>query len=72
VRAIDIATPFRDFDDFWTPFLGGQGSAPTYAMSLDEARRTLLRERLREVLPQNPDGAIHLSARAWAVRGVVV
>ena len=27
-RAIDIPTVFKDFDDFWTPFLGGQGPAP--------------------------------------------
>jgi hypothetical protein len=26
-RAIDIQTDFKDFDDFWAPFLGGQGSA---------------------------------------------
>src|SRR5215475_8731472 len=25
VRAIDIPTIFRNFDDYWTPFLGGQG-----------------------------------------------
>jgi hypothetical protein len=23
-----VATYFRDFDDLWTPFLGGQGPAP--------------------------------------------
>lgn len=27
-RPIDVPTPFRDFDDYWTPFLGGQGPAP--------------------------------------------
>ncbi|HEX2996099.1 MAG TPA: methyltransferase domain-containing protein, partial [Anaerolineales bacterium] len=25
-RPIDIATDFKDFDDYWIPFLGGQGS----------------------------------------------
>lgn len=25
VRAIDVPTVFRDFDDYWAPFLGGQG-----------------------------------------------
>src|ERR1043166_5389025 len=24
-RAIDIETHFKDFDDYWNPFLGGQG-----------------------------------------------
>ena len=69
VRPLDVATPFRDFDDYWTPFLGGQGPAPGYAMSLNEADRSRLRERIRAALPRRPDGAISLSARAWAVRG---
>jgi len=68
VRAIDVATRFRDFDDYWSPFLGGQGPAPGYAMSLDEERRSALRERIRSALPFEKDGSIHLIARAWAVR----
>lgn len=70
VRAIDIPTVFRDFDDYWTPFLGGQAPAPRYAMSLSDERRVELRERLRGTLPVQPDGSIHLIARAWAARGV--
>jgi SAM-dependent methyltransferase len=69
-RPIDIATDFRDFDDYWSPFLGGQGPAPTYTMSLDEERRTALRERIRAGLPFAIDGSIPLVARVWAVRGV--
>lgn len=71
VTAIDIATEFVSFDDYWEPFLGGQGPAPAYAMSLDDARRSALRERLRGVLPVQADGSIGLIARAWAVRGRV-
>ncbi|GIH76060.1 methyltransferase [Planobispora longispora] len=69
VEAIDVPTVFRDFDDFWTPFLGAQGPAPAYAVSLTEDHRSALRELLRERLPAEPDGSIALSARAWAVRG---
>jgi SAM-dependent methyltransferase len=69
VRAIDVHTAFRDFDDFWTPFLGGQGPAPGYAMSLSEDGRVRLRERIRAGLPTATDGSIDLIARAWAVRG---
>jgi SAM-dependent methyltransferase len=69
VRAIDVLTDFQDFDDYWSPFLGGQGPAPGYAMSLDESRRAALRERIRSRLPESKDGSIHLNARAWAVRG---
>ena len=67
-RAIDVPTDFRDFDDYWSPFLGGQGPAPGYAMALDESRRAELRERVRSRLPEAKDGSIHLNARAWAVR----
>ncbi|HTK89113.1 MAG TPA: methyltransferase domain-containing protein [Verrucomicrobiae bacterium] len=69
VRALDVPTVFRDFDDYWTPFLGGQGPAPGYCLSLDEARRTALREAIRARLPAQPDGRIPLTARAWAARG---
>ncbi len=68
-RPIDVPTRFRDFDDYWNPFLGGQGPAPGYAMALSAERRTALRERIRESLPIARDGSISLIARAWAVRG---
>jgi len=68
-RPIDIPTDFRDFDDYWTPFLSGEASAPGYAMSLSEERRAALRERIRSSLPFALDGSIPLIARAWAVRG---
>ena len=70
LRAIDIQARFRDFDDYWLPFLGGQGPAPTYAMSLSEARRSALRERLRGSLPMEADASILLNARAWAIKGM--
>ncbi len=69
--AIDIATAFADFDDYWAPFLGGQGPAPAYAMSLDESARDRLRARTRARVPSQPDGSISLVARAWAIRGSV-
>lgn len=71
VEPIDLPTPFADFDDYWTPFIGGQGPAPAYAMSLDQAARERLRERVRQQLPIRSDGSIALTARAWAVRGRV-
>ena len=68
-RAIDVRTLFRDFDAYWAPFLGGQGPAPGYAVSLAEPARIALRERLRARLPVDEDGSIRLTARAWAVQG---
>jgi SAM-dependent methyltransferase len=70
VRAIDISTDFKDFDDYWFPFSGGQGPAPSYTMSLSEERRTQLRERIYNSLPFALDGSIPLVARAWAIRGI--
>lgn len=69
VEGVEVPTVFTDFDDYWAPFLGGQGPAPRYAMSLPEDQRDALRELLRTRLPAAPDGSIALTARAWAVRG---
>ena len=68
-RALIVPTVFEDFDDFWSPFLGGQGPAPGYVMSLTEEARERLRVALVARLPAAPDGTIALMARAWAVRG---
>lgn len=70
VIPIDIDTHFKDFNDYWTPFLGSQGPAPAYAMSLTGPARQRLRERIRESLPFATDGSIPLVARAWAARGL--
>lgn len=69
--SIEVPTPFKDAEDYWSPFLGGQGPAPAYAMSLPEGGRERLRARLAQSLPRRPDGSIHLQARAWAVRAMV-
>lgn len=69
VRAIDVPTRFRDFDDYWEPFLGGVGPAPGYLLALGDERRAALRERVRSRLPIAADGSISLTARAWAARG---
>lgn len=66
---IDVWTEFRDFEDYWSPFLGGQGPAPGYVAHLSVERRDALRERIRAGLPFALDGSIPLVARALAVRG---
>ena len=70
VGALDIPTRFRDFRDFWAPFLRGTGPAPAYVASLPMKRQDLLRERLAVNLTVEADGGIPLKARAWAVSGV--
>jgi hypothetical protein len=71
VRPIDIPTVFRNFDDYWLPFLGRQGAAPTYLASLNEAMRERIRDALKARLVASPDGSITMTARAWAVQGTV-
>ena len=72
VRAIEVPTVFADFDDYWRPFLGGQGPAPGYVMSLADDRRGALRDLLHDRLPIAADGSVPLTARAWAVRGTAL
>jgi len=69
-RSIEVPTHFIDFDDYWLPFLGAQGPAPGYVMTLSEERRGRLRDTIRHALPVAKDGSIALTARAWAVRGI--
>jgi SAM-dependent methyltransferase len=68
-EAIVIPTEFASFDDYWRPFLGSTGPAPSYVSSLDAGRRAALARTLDEVLPRASAGTIALNARAWVVRG---
>jgi SAM-dependent methyltransferase len=69
VSGIELPMRFADFDDYWGPFLGGQGPAPAHAVALPQPVRERLRELIRARLPVQPDGSILLQARAWAARG---
>jgi SAM-dependent methyltransferase len=72
VTALDVSANFVSFEDYWLPFLGGQGPAPAYVMSLAEDQRSRLREAVRLRLPAEPDGNITLNARAWAIRATTL
>jgi ubiquinone/menaquinone biosynthesis C-methylase UbiE len=69
VIPIDIQTQFKDFEDYWLPFLGAQGSVSKYLRGLNDETRTALRDQLQRQLPTTDDGGIPLIARAWAVKG---
>ena len=66
VTAIDIATPFASFDEYWRPFLGGQGPAPAYVTALDERARTRLRRDGRDfsgtIVDVDPSGDLLLQS----------
>lgn len=68
--SIEVPTRFPTFDDFWNPFLGGTGPAPSYLARLEAPQRQALGKRLERSLRREPDGTISLVARAWVVRGV--
>jgi len=70
VLAIDVPTVFKDFDDYWSPFLGGQARRRLLHVALRGAPRRAP-ERIRSMLPIGVDGSIRLIARAWAVQGIV-
>ena len=66
-QPLTIEMAFASFDDYWQPFLCGQGPAGAYVSSLAESARHALESRLRERCRLG----LTLRARAWAVRGVV-
>lgn len=70
VESLEVETNFVNFDDYWKPFLGGQGPAPTYVLSLSESDRNRLRDNLYDKLPIREDGSISMIARAWAAKSV--
>lgn len=65
---VEVSTRFADFDDYWEPFLRGQGPAGVYVSGLAEADRAALRD---EVAATVGPGPFDLSATAWWVRGTV-
>jgi hypothetical protein len=71
-RPLTIQQPFASFDDYWNPFLGGQGPAGAYVASLAADKRDALRDRLRRLFTaMGGGGPFTLTARAWAVKGYV-
>jgi SAM-dependent methyltransferase len=69
-RALEFTMQFLDFNDYWDPFKGGVGPAPTYLASLPPEKQAALEAEVRRRLPIAADGSIQLAARAWAVLGV--
>lgn len=69
-QPLEIAMQFRSFDDFWRPFLTGQGPAGAYVERLDPERRIELRDHVKRLLVKSAQQrAFELRGRAWAIRG---
>jgi SAM-dependent methyltransferase len=65
--ALSVSVEHPSFEEWWEPFTFGVGPAGQYVASLDEERRTQLRERCRATLPDAP---FVITARAWTARGL--
>jgi hypothetical protein len=62
---------FESFDDYWGPWLGGQGTVGAYVTSLPDAKRQTLEKYVRMAyLAGGSDGPRSFAATAWAVRGI--
>jgi SAM-dependent methyltransferase len=71
-QALEITMIFKSFDDYWEPFMAGQGPAGAYVARLSLDRRMELRDKIKRLLPDySIPGTFELSARAWAIRGTV-
>ena len=65
-----VHAAYRDFEDLWAPLLSGVAPSGAFCKSLDEDRRAALKDAYRTRLGVG-DGPFELTARAWAVAGVV-
>ncbi len=69
-RPLEIEMRFASFEDYWEPFLLGQGPAGAYVKSLPPEKVTTLRNQVRRrIEAEFGTGSFRLGARAWAVRG---
>ncbi|HEY0255315.1 MAG TPA: methyltransferase domain-containing protein [Kofleriaceae bacterium] len=69
-QKIGITLHFASFDDYWEPFLLGQGPAGAYVAKLAPAQRAALKQRVHDRLLQGAaEHPIDLTANAWVVRG---
>ena len=71
-RPLDIQMQFSSFADYWDPFLLGQGPAGAYVRRIDAPRRGVLRAEVKRRLSLRAENTpFRLTARVWAVRGLV-
>jgi SAM-dependent methyltransferase len=66
--ALDVITPYVDFDEFWRALDRQVGPAGAWLHGLDDQQRVLAHEELRRQLG-SPSGGFELHARAYAARG---
>jgi SAM-dependent methyltransferase len=68
--ALVVRARYADFEDLWSPLLAGVGPSGAFCRSLDDERRTRVYHAFRSRLGVG-EGPFELTARAWAVAGIV-
>jgi SAM-dependent methyltransferase len=68
IGELSASAEYEGFDDAWWSFAAGVSASGAYCRSLDEERRSALREEFRRRLAA-PAGPFTLTARAWSIRG---
>jgi SAM-dependent methyltransferase len=72
IEPLTVEMPFSSFDDYWSPFLVGQGPAGSYIAAVSEHVRAAIMSKLRaRFLGDGPDRPFTIHSRAWAIRGMV-
>jgi SAM-dependent methyltransferase len=68
-----VRTEFSDFEDYWRPFLSGDGPPGQFVTGLSDQARDRLEIHLRRAYESNrPDGPRSFVAVAWACKGIVL
>jgi SAM-dependent methyltransferase len=67
---LTVRAAYANFEDLWWPLPSGVGPAGAFCKSLDEERRAALHDVLRRRLGVD-EAPFELTARAWAVAGIV-
>jgi SAM-dependent methyltransferase len=68
--ALEVQSPYEDFDELWGTFLLGVGPAGQHCVSLPPEEQSAVRDEYRRRIG-DPAGNFTLTASAWAVRGRV-
>lgn len=72
VTGVTIPCHVSSFDELWQPYLRSQGATGAFMAGLSADRREALRKAMRQiVLGDGADGPFSLTAKAWAVNGIV-
>lgn len=71
-RSLTIRMDFANFEDYWQPFLGGQGPVGAYFAQLAPELKAQIKQAVRDAYCSGAaDGERSLTATAWAVRATV-